>query len=191
MRVRLNLATKPLESHRRFLAGSGVAAFAAIAILAALSWHVHAVRKANADAIARTAKARKDLEEYKAQRAELESFFGRKENASLHDRADFLNHIIDARSFNWTQMFMDLERILPGGVHVISVEPKQSAGHAELKLTVGAGSQEAKLKLLHALEQSKQFSEVQVQRDSPPNTTGNTTGDQRIIQLTTVYFSGT
>ena len=86
---------------------------------------------------------------------------------------------------------MDLERILPGGVRVISIEPKQSAGHAELKLSVGAASEEAKLKFLHALEQSKQFSDVQVERDSPPNVIGNTTGDQRIIQVTTVYFSGT
>jgi type IV pilus assembly protein PilN len=191
MRIRLNLATKPLESHRRFLAGAGLTAFVAAVVCVALSWHIYAVRKANADAIARSAKASQDRKQLDSQRADLENFFNRRENASLKDRAAFLNGIIDARSFNWTRMFMDLERVLPGGVRVISIEPKQSAGHAELKLTVGAASEEAKLKFLQVLEQSKQFSDVQVERDSPPNSIGNTTGDQRIIQITTVYFSGT
>lgn len=187
MRVRLNLATKPLESHRRFLVGSGVAAFVALAVFVALSWHVHSVRKADQEFRTRTAKAREELARFEAQRVELEHFFNQKDIASLGARAAFLNSIIDARSFNWTQMFMDLERILPGGVRVISVEPKQAAGHADLKLTIGAASEDAKLKLLHALEQSKQFSEVQEQRESK----AATGGDQRVIQLTTVYFTGT
>ncbi|HYL85902.1 MAG TPA: hypothetical protein VE263_16865 [Candidatus Angelobacter sp.] len=191
MRVRLNLATKPLESHRRFLAGAGLTALVAAAVCVALSWHIYAIRKANADAIARTAKTRQERARYESQRADLERFFSQKDIASLHDRAAFLNAIIDARSFDWTRMFMDLERILPAGVHVISIEPKQAAGHAELKLVVGASSEEAKLKFLHALEQSKQFSEVQEQRDSTPNAGSNTAGDQRIVQLTTTYFSGT
>lgn len=191
MRVQLNLATKPIESHRRFLAGAGLTALVAAIVCVALSSHIYAVRKANADAIARTAKGRKDREALDSQRASLEGFFSRRENASLHDRAAFLNGIIDARSFNWTKMFMDLERILPGGVRVISIEPKQTAGHAELKLTVGAISDEAILKLLQALEQSKQFSGVQVEHSTSPNTVGTATGDQRVVQVTTVYFSGT
>jgi len=65
----------------------------------------------------------------------------------LHDRADFINAILDARSFNWTLMFMDLERILPGGVRVISIEPKQVAGHVELKLTVGASRRRNRIEI--------------------------------------------
>ena len=189
MRVRLNLATKPIESHRRFLAGSGLAAFVAVILLIYLSWHVHSVRSAATEVRARTAAMDKDLQQYKAERDDLEKFFGRKDIASLNARASFLNGIIDARSFNWTRMFMDLEQILPAGVRVISIEPKQYAGHAELKLTVGATSDEAKLKLLHALEQSKQFSDVQEVREyTPSQGNSNTLGDQKIILMTTSYL---
>jgi len=62
------------------------------------------------------------------QRADLERFFLQPANAKLHDRAAFLNSLIDERSFDWTQMFMDLERILPGGVRVVSIEPGRSRG---------------------------------------------------------------
>ena len=84
-------------------------------------------------------------------------------------------------------MFMDLERVLPGGVHVVSIEPRQTKGRVEVKLTVGATSDEAELKFLHALEESKEFTEVQVQGSQVPSQTGNQSGDQKVVQLTTVY----
>ena len=39
MKVRLNQATKPLESQRRFLAGASVTAFVAAVVFIALGWH--------------------------------------------------------------------------------------------------------------------------------------------------------
>jgi type IV pilus assembly protein PilN len=188
MRVRLNLATKPLETHRRFLAGAGLTAIAAAIIFVALSLHVYVARKADAEFRARTDKTRQEMARYEGQRADLERYFAQKEIASLHDRAAFINGIIDLRSFNWTQMFMDLERILPGGVRVISIEPKQVSGHVEVKLTVGATGDETQQEFLHALERSKQFSEVHEQREFHPTQVGNVSGDQKVVQLTAIYL---
>jgi type IV pilus assembly protein PilN len=187
MRVRLNLATKALETHRRFLAGAGLIAIVAGLVFLGLGWHVYSVRKVDAELRARTEKTRQEMAKLEEQRRELERYFGQKDIANLHERAAFINGILDARSFNWTQMFMDLERILPGGVHVVSIEPKQTGGHVEVKLTVGATSDEAKLKFLRALEDSKEFTEVQVQNEHAPSSVGNQSGDQKVVQLTTVY----
>ena len=187
MRVRLNVATKALETHRRFLAGSGLIAVVAGLVFLGLGWHVYSVRRVDAELRARVEKTRQEMTKLEEQRRELERYFGQKDIATLHDRAAFINGIIDARSFNWTQMFMDLERILPGGVHVVSIEPKQAKGHVEVKLVVGATSDETKLKFLRALEESKEFTEVQIQGDYAPGQGGNQSGDQRVIQLTTVY----
>jgi len=43
------------------------------------------------------------------------------------------------------------------------------------------------LKFLHALEESREFTEVQVQNDRLANSTGNLGGDQKVVQLTTIY----
>jgi Tfp pilus assembly protein PilN len=190
MRVRLNLATKPMETHRRFLAGAGVSVFAAAIVFLVLAWHVYSVRSAAAEVRARTEKMHQEFAKYEAQRQELDGYFKQKDIASLHDRATFINGIIDARSFNWTQMFMDLEHTLPPGVRVIQIEPKQVGGHVEVKLTVGATNDEAKLNFLHILATSKHFSDVQEHSDVSPSSAGNVGGDQRIVQLTTTY-SGT
>jgi type IV pilus assembly protein PilN len=187
MKVRLNLATKALETHRRFLAGAGVTAFFAGLAFLGLGWHVYSARKVDAELRARTEKTRQEMAKLEAQRKDLERYFNQKDIANLHDRAAFINTILDGRSFNWTLMFMDLERILPGGVRVISIEPKQVAGHVEVKLTVGSNSDEAELKFLHALEESKEFTEVQVQHVGSSISSGNQSGDQKVVQLTTVY----
>src|SRR5215467_7674655 len=184
MEVRLNLATKPLESHRRFLAGASLSAFVASVVLLALGWHVYSVRKAATEVFERTARFNDERAEYEAKRRELERYFNQKSIADIKDRAAFINGIIAVRSFNWTQMFMDLEHILPGGVRVISIEPKQVSGHVEVKLSAGVVSDEVLQNFLHALETSRQFSDVQVQGIHQPSSPG---GDQRVVQLTTFY----
>jgi type IV pilus assembly protein PilN len=185
MRVHLNLATKPLEAHRRFLAGSGLLGFAAAIVFVALGWHVYLTRKADAEMRAKSAMILQQVQELEKQRVALEHFFGLEVNAKLHDRAAFINSLIDARSFNWTLMFMDLERVLPAGVRIVSVEPNQNNGRVEVKLTVGATSDEAKIKLIRALEDSKTFSHVQL-IDEHTSTQG-TGGDQIVVELTAEY----
>lgn len=191
MEVRLNLATKPLESHRRFLAGASLSAFVAAAVFLALGWHVYSVRKAATEVLARTSRINEERVEYEAKRRELERYFKQKSIADINDRADFINGIIAVRSFNWTKMFMDLEHILPGGVRIISIEPKQVSGHVELNLTFAAAGDDVKLQFIRALETSKQFSEVEIHSDvQPTTTTPGTINDQRVVQLST-YYSGT
>jgi type IV pilus assembly protein PilN len=110
----------------------------------------------------------------------------RSENAKLHDRSAFLNTLIDEQSLNWTQMFMDLEKILPAGVRVVSIQPKHDKGIVEVKLTIGALSDEAKLKFLHALEQSSSFTHVQMLSEKQVVPT-NGSNDRIDVELTAVY----
>jgi len=187
MKVRLNLATKALETHRRFLAGAGLTAVVGGLMFLGLGWHVYSARKVDAQRRDRTEKMRQEMAKLEVQRKELERYFSQKDIANLHDRAAFINTILDARSFNWTLMFMDLERVLPDGVRVISIEPKQVAGHVEAKLTVGTTSDEAELIFERALEESKEFTGVQVLNVHTASPSGNQSGDQKVVQLTTIY----
>jgi len=93
--------------------------------------------KVDAELRARTERTRQEMAKLETQRKDLERYFNQKDIANLHDRAAFINTILDARSFNWTLMFMDLERILPGGVRVISIEPRQVAGRVRSEIDRG------------------------------------------------------
>ena len=162
MQVRLNIATRPLESHRRFLAGAGLLAVLGGIIFLALGWHVYSTLRAQ------EALRRKEQENnnraalLQHRRKELDDFFARTENARLKERATFVNGIIDERSFDWTQMFMDLEKLVPVGVHVVSIQPQLEKGHMSVRLTVNATTDESKIKFLHAVENSPAFSNVEL-----------------------------
>ena len=185
MRARLNLATKPMVTHRRFLTGAGIIASIAGIVFLALGLHVYKARQAAAEFRQKEQQIRNQTAALEVQRDALQKYFALPENAKVHDRAVFINGIIDARSFNWTQMFMDLEKVLPGGVHVMSIEPKQEKGRVVVKLKVGAASEEAKLKFLRSFESSKEFTRIEVVKDGvPPNAQG---GDVSVLELQTVY----
>ena len=185
MRVRLNLATKPLETHRRFFLFSSATGALAAMVFLALGWHVNSVRKADAAFRLQIAGKLHRIDTLTTERHELERFFSEPSNAQLHDRATFVNTILDARSFNWTRMFMDLETVLPGGVRVLSIEPKQVNGQVAVKLTVGAASEQEKQKFLRALEQSGTFSHLQLTNVHAPHQ--ESAGDQVILELTVIY----
>src|SRR6266436_8805501 len=98
MKVRLNLATNPLQTHRKFLAGAGLIGVLAGIVFLALGWHDYSVRKSNEALRARAAAMRQEMAGLMAQRDELESFFKEPQNARLNDRSTFLNSLIDERS---------------------------------------------------------------------------------------------
>lgn len=188
MKVRLNIATNPLQTHRKFLAASSLIGVIAGLICLALAWHVYSVRKSNEALRARAETLRQEMSRLIGQRDELETFFKQDRNAKLNQRSAFLNSLIDEESLNWTQMFMDLEKILPTGVRLVSIEPAHDKGQVLVKLQVGAINEEAKLKFLRALESSPAFKEVSVERDlyaEPQESSGDI--DRVHIQLTAVY----
>ena len=185
MRFPVNLATKPMETHRRFLTFSGISAGLCTLTFCMLGWHVYSARKAEFSFLSQSEQSAREIASLAGQRTQLDYFFLRPENAKLHDRASFINSIIDAQSFNWTRMFMDLEHVLPGGVHVMNIEPKQVNGEATVKLTVGAVSEEAKNNFLRALEQSGAFSNVELLNVKEGNQAPG--GDPLTLELMFVY----
>lgn len=188
MKVRLNVATNPLQTHRKFLAVSGLISAVAGIVFLALGWHVYSARKSNEALRAKAAAVRQEMVGLMRQREELENFFKEEQNAKLNERSTFLNSLIDEQSLNWTQMFMDLEKILPIGVRLLSIEPGHDKGKVLVRLHVGAISDEAKLKFLRALENSPAFKEVREINEvfSEPQQ-GSADLDHLQIQLTAVY----
>lgn len=174
-----------METHRRFLAATGLLGGVAGLAFLILGWQALGVRRTNEETRTRLAEVMRQRDQLRAEREELIRFFRQPENASLHDRAEYLNSLIDARSFDWTQMFMDLEKVLPGGVRVIKIAPHLEGGRVNVKLVVGAAGDEDKLRFLHALEVSREFTGVQLLSERAPG--ASESGDHRVFELTVFY----
>src|SRR6266849_3599561 len=172
MKVRLNLATAPLETHRRFAAGAALVGSIAVIALVWLSWHAYKARRADSELRAERVQLEQRMDTLRRERRELEQFFNRPDVLKVRDRSAFLNGLIEQRSFPWTKIFMDLERILPEGVRVVSIAPKMTPNGVEVKLLVGANSDENKLKFLRALEGSRDFTRIQLLAETRPTKPG-------------------
>jgi Tfp pilus assembly protein PilN len=188
MNFPVNMATKPMETRRFFLTVCGFL----IALFALpfpwLVWHVHSVRKSYSTFQVHNQMSAKEIGSLIKEREELVRFFSEPENAKLHDRAAFINSIIEGQSLNWTRMFLALERVLPGGVRVLNIEPKLENGQAAVKLTVGAISEESKRNFLSALEQSGDFSKVEL--SNVRMSSQSTAGDPIVMELQVKYAGG-
>lgn len=168
MKVRLNLATAPLENHRRFLLGASLGGGVALVLLLVLSVQAYRNWRSSSELRAETARLQSELVKFREERRLLEDFFNTPDARRIRDRADFLNGLIQQRSFPWTKIFENLEEKLPAGVRVVSISPKMDKGRVEVKLAVGARSDENKIRFLEALEQSEEFSRVQVVSENRP-----------------------
>src|SRR6202790_2144553 len=169
MKVRLNLATSPLESNRRFVVGASAIGFFAVLGLLLLSWNTFSVWRADKVFRTRQATLESQIAALQQQRQNLAAFFDQPETVKRRQRAAYLNALIQQRAFPWIKIFMDLEQILPEGVRVVSIEPKLDGDNVQLQFLVGATSDDSKLKFLKALETSGEFSNIQLLSETRPN----------------------
>jgi hypothetical protein len=185
MKIRLNLATVPLEGNRRFAVGAAGAAVVGLAALFLLAGRAYQVWRAETAFRAEQAQIEADMAQLRAERRELEAFFNRPETMQRRDLAAFLNALIAQRAFPWTRIFMDFERNLPPGVRVISIEPRLVDDYVQLRLTVGAANDESKLAFLRTLEGSQSFSRIEVQGERRSEQIGE--GDEIVLILQARY----
>jgi Tfp pilus assembly protein PilN len=186
MRIRLNLATSPLENDHRFVFGAAIVATVGVLALVGLSWKVYSVRKTDEARRAEVAGIQYDINNLAERRRSLESFFSNQTILDVRDRSAYLNGLIQERSFPWTRIFMDFESILPEGVRVTKIAPKLVAGHIELAMKIGSVSDEAKLKFLRALENSKSFAHVTLTSEDRPQRSNDP--DHVYLDLTAWYL---
>ena len=189
MKARLNLATAPLESNRRFAIAASFVGVVAVIALVVLTWHVISAYRGDTEARAKQTAIERDIASLQQQRQALAAFFNEPATVQRRARAAYLNGLIHQRAFPWIKIFMDLERTLPEGVRVVSVEPRMEGDNVQLKLTVGAMSDEGRLNFLKKLETSPEFSHIQlVQENRPAQTANQAQSDRILMQLQAQYL---
>lgn len=169
MRTHFNLATAPLENNRRFITASSGLGIIALCVLLVSTLHVIHQRRANREMRETIDNLREQVRVSLRQQESLRDAFKSAQAKDALKRSDFLNGLIEARTFPWTKMFADLEQILPPGVRVISISPKMdSAGLVTVVFSVGAVNDEQEIKFLNSIDTSPVFSDVHIMQEIHP-----------------------
>jgi hypothetical protein len=158
MRLNINLASQKYEDVRRFYVqwGSaiGVAALLTLVLLF-LAWrNYHNTIESNA----RIKNLEQQITDLERQRAEAEAISNRPENHDVTAQKNYWNRQIARRAFSWTQLFNDLQRIMPARAYVSSVHPEITPDNRlKLSLQIVGDTHTNGLELVQKMEKSERF----------------------------------
>ena len=163
MRITINLGSQPFEDAQRFvrqwtltlgLVGLLTLVLVVGAVLRLRSWSVEERRIH--DLQAQMAQGDREI-------GQAEAFLNRPENRDTRDKSLILNDLIARKAFSWTEVFSDLERIMPPHLHVVSIRPELTPDNQlALRMMVAGESRERALELVRHMEQSPRFRQPQI-----------------------------
>ncbi|MEI9980683.1 MAG: PilN domain-containing protein [Edaphobacter sp.] len=157
MRISINLANRPFVELRPLFAKLRLA-MAFLAVLAvALGFWLHSLNAKASVARAKMDALQAKTQEYQHERMVNEARMRQPQNMAVLDRSRYLNTLFAEKSFSWTAVMMDLEKVLPPGVQVTSIEPQiTKEGDVIIRLRV-SGDRERAVQLVRNLETSQRF----------------------------------
>jgi type IV pilus assembly protein PilN len=173
MRISVNLATRPFVELRPLFARLRLAAVALAVLAVGLGFGLHSL-----NAKARAAQAQMDAlkaktAQFQQERQKNESRMHQPQNMAVLERSQFLNAMFARKSFSWTAVMMDLEKVLPAGVQVTSIDPGiTKEGDVNIRLRVGGDRDKAVL-LVRNLEMSQRFVAPRLASEAAQTQEGN------------------
>ena len=186
MRLNINLATQPYEDSRKFWLRWGPAlGLAGIITLGLMVTAILAWKDARKDQN-QISSFQKQIAACEQERSKAQEVLDRPENRSTRDQSQFINDLIRRKSFSWTQVFSDLERIMPSQIHVTAIHPELKDNLLRLKLSVAGQSRERAIELVRRMEQSPRFAQPYIHEESAVQ--AQNAGDTSHTEIEAVYL---
>jgi type IV pilus assembly protein PilN len=192
MRIAINLASRPFVELRPLFAKLRLA-MAALALLAVgLGFGLHVLTRRAAVATAQMNQLKAKTASFEQERQRDEARMRQPQNRAVLDRSLFLNELFARKSFSWTAVMMDLERVLPNGVQVTSIEPRiTKEGDVSIRLRV-SGDRDQAVQLVRNLERSQRFLTPRLASETAQTSDGKNQGNMQnvndALKLTGVEF---
>jgi Tfp pilus assembly protein PilN len=158
MRLNINLASQKYEDVRQFYVRWGTA----IGVTAVLTLFLIGMAWINYSSSSKSGQRIRELQEKIAalqkERAAAETVSNLPENHEITAQKNYWNRQINRRQLSWTQLFNDLQRIMPARAYVSSVHPEITPDN-RLKLTLGikGDTYDNGLELVKKMEKSERF----------------------------------
>jgi Tfp pilus assembly protein PilN len=158
MRLNINLASRKYEDVRRFFLRWGIA-LASLAVLTVLLATLAGFSYVRSE---KSGKEIKDLQQKVAaletRRDQLMAIDNSPQNRDVTQQKKFWNEEIRKRNLSWTQLFNDLQRIMPSRAYLNSVQPELTRDNRlKLKIVIAAEKRDDARELETRMEDSARF----------------------------------
>lgn len=165
-----NLATSDYRRNRRTLRLLVAASSLLIMLLAGQLVFWEAQRRANRDVESRLAAMETAFARHQKQAQEFRAKIPAETVKQYEAKVAAYNQIIEASAFSWIGLLVELERAVPPGVTLSTIQPDLASGKVSLRGETG--SFENLSKLLKALEQREHFRDVFLLRQAAHKSPG-------------------
>lgn len=163
----LNLSTRPFPAYR--LVNVGLAAGLVLMLLITFTQAYGFLRYSSMAGSIRADEqaARVESEALGQQVAILEAKLDRPESTAKLNEIGFLNAIVTKKELSWTQLFANLETMLPDAVALVSLRPQiNNQGPVLLQIDARGRTMNDIKQFISALEQSEFFDKVEVSSEN-------------------------
>jgi hypothetical protein len=174
--LELNLATQPFRRERAQMTGALLACGLLLGSLLFLIVLILRSRAQVADLRLRIAADSQKLQALQAQQRRFGAILSKPENAEVFSNSVFINQLIARRGLSWSQVFKDLDVVLPTDIRLLAVRLPQVAeqesdgvNRVQLDMVVGTTKPESFLILLKRLAQASNFGAATVSTQAPPS----------------------
>jgi type IV pilus assembly protein PilN len=168
MKIPINLASQPFLRHRAMLAASIAVSLLLLGTLGVLISLALVDRSQLADVRQDVSRLNADIRRVQTDQTRLDAILRRPENAEVLERSVFINTLLQRKGISWTQILVDLEKVLPYNVRLIQVRPVvDGRNRVNLEMELGSDSPAPVIETLKALA-GQPFGNPEMLSQRPP-----------------------
>lgn len=177
MRLNINLASQKYEDVQQFYKrwGLAIAVTAVITVALLVTTVISYTKASNSNEHIR--QLEQEIASLQKERTDAEAISNRPENHDVTEQKNYWNRQFYRRQLSWTQLFNDLQKIMPARAFVSSVHPEiTQEGRLKLSLVIKGDTHDNGLELIQKMEKSERFRGPQISSET-------TEKDQRTGQV--------
>jgi len=160
IRIDINLSSRPFVNYRKFylIAGSLLSLFLIVSL-----WNLSQYRTSHERIKAFVQSLSSDqmrLEAMGKEQEKLLQSLQTSETSDFLDRVEYINQLINRRTFSWTRLLNDLEKLTPANLQLASVKPQIRGSDLVIEIVVKGRVTQEMIQFVSNLENSGKFTDV-------------------------------
>jgi len=160
IKIDANLASHPFVNHRKFYMISGML----LALLIGISfWNYSGYQSARARRREVNERLSRDRVRFEALGRDQDKVLTRlqtPETAEFLDTLEHVNQLIRRRTFSWTQLLNELERLTPANLQIVTIKPQIVGPTIIIEIVANGRSSQDNVQFVSNLESSGKFYDV-------------------------------
>jgi Tfp pilus assembly protein PilN len=158
MRLNINLASQKYTDARQFYLRWGAAVTVMLLLTVFLGIRARLTYTISKQSGRHIAELKEKIRNTEQQKASAEAVLNKPENHDVREQYSVWNNLLEQKSFSWTELFTDLEKIMPGRAYVISIAASPPTNHRlKLAMAIAGEKYDDASELIKKMEGSEHF----------------------------------